>query len=391
MATWRSMAMASRLKTEAASVAKAVPSRTNHCTGVRLKVVLPDSSVLAMKAAPASRSEAARLPMKMYMARIPSRFWGDPEDPQTLDPPRIPSRFREPSPSPSPVLRRCSVPVPPPQRPLQAWVGSLRHPGDALRGLAELPPRRLRRHAQCPPNVPNVPDVPYIPNVPDVPSVPDVPYIPNVPDVPVSPMSPRCPQRPPRCPQSHARVLTRAEVRGGGRKPWRQKGSGRARHGSIRSPLWRGGGIAHGPRGPTSYFYMVPMRLRVLGLKVALSVKLMQDELHVVDNLEVPSSDPRYLQDLARFRHWGSSVLLVDVDEFPEDISAAAEELKSVTLLPALGLNVHSLLKHQTLVLTLGAVTFLERRLLWHDRRYSALYPFCLPYRDLPWEPRDGI
>ncbi|NXK70985.1 RM04 protein, partial [Sylvietta virens] len=109
-----------------------------------------------------------------------------------------------------------------------------------------------------------------------------------------------------------------------------------------------------------------------------------QDELHVVEDLEVPSRDPRYLQDLARFRRWGSSVLLVDVDDFPENISAAAEALKSFTLIPALGLNVHSLLKHQTLVLTLGAVAFLEQRLLWHDRRYSPLYPFSLPYRDLP-------
>ncbi|XP_041319625.1 39S ribosomal protein L4, mitochondrial-like [Pyrgilauda ruficollis] len=72
------------------------------------------------------------------------------------------------------------------------------------------------------------------------------------------------------------------------------------------------GGIAHGPRGPTSYFYMLPMRVRVLGLKVALSVKLMQDELHVVDSLELPSSDPRYLLELARARRWGHSVLLVD-------------------------------------------------------------------------------
>ncbi|NXY66088.1 RM04 protein, partial [Callaeas wilsoni] len=71
-------------------------------------------------------------------------------------------------------------------------------------------------------------------------------------------------------------------------------------------------------------------------------------------------------------------------NEFPENISAAAEGLKSITLMPALGLSVHGVLKHQTLVLTLGAVAFLERRLLWHDSRYSALYPFSLPYRDLP-------
>ncbi|KQK81460.1 hypothetical protein AAES_80231 [Amazona aestiva] len=68
MATWRSMAMANRLKTEAAKVAKAVPSRTNHCTGVRLKVVEPESRMLAMKAKPAKRSEKAKFPMKMYMA-----------------------------------------------------------------------------------------------------------------------------------------------------------------------------------------------------------------------------------------------------------------------------------------------------------------------------------
>ncbi|NXA87584.1 RM04 protein, partial [Melanocharis versteri] len=109
-----------------------------------------------------------------------------------------------------------------------------------------------------------------------------------------------------------------------------------------------------------------------------------QDDLHVVDNLELPSAEPRYLQELARGRRWGPSVLLVDVNEFPENISAAAEGLKSITLIPALGLNVHSVLKHRTLVLTLDAVAFLEQRLLWPDSRSAPLYPFSLPYRDLP-------
>uniref|UniRef100_A0A8C3Y1N6 Large ribosomal subunit protein uL4m n=1 Tax=Catharus ustulatus TaxID=91951 RepID=A0A8C3Y1N6_CATUS len=181
------------------------------------------------------------------------------------------------SPALSPVLRRCHLPVSPALSPVQAWVESLRHPEDTLRGLAELHP--------------------------DVFAV-----TPRLDVLHAVATWQRNYKR-----ISHARVRTRAEVRGGGRKPWGQKGSGRARHGSIRSPLWRGGGIAHGPRGPTSYFYMLPMRVRVLGLKVALTVKLMQDELHVVDTLEMPSSDPRYLQDLARFRHWGRSVLIVDV------------------------------------------------------------------------------
>lgn len=183
---------------------------------------------------------------------------------------------------------------------------------------------------------------------------------------------------------SHAKVKTRAEVRGGGRKPWKQKGSGRARHGSIRSPLWRGGGVSHGPRGPTSYYYMLPMKLRVLGLKVALSSKLAQDDLHVVDTLEMPTPDAQYLLDVAQYRNWGESILIVDVNELPENMTKATASLKTVNVIPAIGLNVHSMLKHETLVLTLEAVNFLEKKLLWHDTRFTPLYPFKLPYSDFP-------
>uniref|UniRef100_A0A3Q2ECR6 Large ribosomal subunit protein uL4m n=1 Tax=Cyprinodon variegatus TaxID=28743 RepID=A0A3Q2ECR6_CYPVA len=86
---------------------------------------------------------------------------------------------------------------------------------------------------------------------------------------------------------SHANTKLRSEVRGGGKKPWNQKGSGKARHGSIRSPLWRGGGVSHGPRGPNSYYYMLPMKVRVQGLKVALSSKLAQ-----VNGMTAPSAEP---------------------------------------------------------------------------------------------------
>ncbi|XP_066504445.1 large ribosomal subunit protein uL4m isoform X2 [Hoplias malabaricus] len=184
---------------------------------------------------------------------------------------------------------------------------------------------------------------------------------------------------------SYAKVKSRAEVSGGGRKPWKQKGSGRARHGSIRSPIWRGGGIAHGPRGPTSYYYMLPMKVRVQGLKVALTSKLAQDHLRVVDTLEIPTPDPQYLQDLAKNRQWGDSVLIVDIGEdFPQNILQATESLKTINLIPAIGLNVHSMLKHECLVLTLEAVKFLEKKLLWHDCRFTPLYPFKYPYSDMP-------
>ncbi|XP_017735337.1 PREDICTED: 39S ribosomal protein L4, mitochondrial isoform X3 [Rhinopithecus bieti] len=142
---------------------------------------------------------------------------------------------------------------------------------------------------------------------------------------------------------SYAKTKTRAEVRGGGRKPWPQKGTGRARHGSIRSPLWRGGGVAHGPRGPTSYYYMLPMKVRALGLKVALSVKLAQDDLHIMDSLELPTGDPQYLTELARYRRWGDSVLLVDLtyEEMPQSIVEATSRLKTFNLIPAVGPGGH--------------------------------------------------
>lgn len=111
---------------------------------------------------------------------------------------------------------------------------------------------------------------------------------------------------------SYAHAKSRFELRGGGRKPWPQKGLGRARHGSIRSPLFRGGGIVHGPKSPASHFYMLPFNKRINGLTAALSVKLAQDDLHVVQDLEIPSDEESYLQEMVKSRLWGPSVLFVD-------------------------------------------------------------------------------
>lgn len=142
--------------------------------------------------------------------------------------------------------------------------------------------------------------------------------------------------------------------------------------------------MSHGPRGPTSYYYMLPMKVRVLGLKVALSSKMAQDYLHIIDSLDVPTPDPQYLTDLIKQKHWGQSVLIVDVnEEMPENILKATEALKTVNIIPAIGLNVHSILKHEALILTLETVRFLEEKLLWHDTRFTPLYPFNLPYSDL--------
>lgn len=180
---------------------------------------------------------------------------------------------------------------------------------------------------------------------------------------------------------SWAHTKTRAEVRGGGRKPWPQKGLGRARHGSIRSPLFRGGGIAHGPRSGKTHFFMLPFHLRLHGLTTTLSAKLAQDDLHIVKDLELPTDDPEYLNELIEKRNWGPSVLLVDdTDLAPRNIIAASDTLGHINIMPVYGLNVYSMLKHDTLVLTLSAAEKIEERLLhWlHANTMKEQQPFKL-------------
>lgn len=195
---------------------------------------------------------------------------------EAVQPPEKPEPVASAGPQ-APVLRKCELPVPSHRRPVQAWVESLRGFEQERVGLAELHPDVFS----------TAPRLDILHQV--------AMWQKNFKRI------------------SYAKTKTRAEVRGGGRKPWPQKGSGRARHGSIRSPIWRGGGVAHGPRGPTSYYYMLPMKLRVQGLKVALTIKLAQDNLHIVDSLEMPTADPQYLAELACYRRWGGSVLLVDL------------------------------------------------------------------------------
>lgn len=263
-----------------------------------------------------------------------------------------PARLKRPPPLPDcslPVLRTCDAVVPAHLTPVHTWVETLEKQDSEPLGVAHLHP--------------------------DVFAV--------APRLDILHMVERWQRAYKRI--SHAHTKVRSEVSGGGKKPWRQKGSGRARHGSIRSPIWRGGGVSHGPRGPTSYYYMLPMKVRVQGLKTALSSKMAQDYLHIVDSLNLPTPDPQYLLDLIKQKHWGESVLIVDVgEEFPENILQATANLKTVNIIPAIGLNVHSMLKHEAIVLTLETIKFLEDKLLWHNQRYTPLYPYKLPYSDFP-------
>ncbi|XP_055317484.1 39S ribosomal protein L4, mitochondrial [Sitodiplosis mosellana] len=164
---------------------------------------------------------------------------------------------------------------------------------------------------------------------------------------------------------SFAWAKTRAEKRGGGRKPWPQKGQGRARHGSIRSPIFVNGGVVHGPRNPTTHYYMLPYWVRLAGLTSTLSAKLAQDDLHIVDDLEIPTEDPEYIQNLLSERKWGPSALFINYEDIvPRNIAVATDQIGYINIMPAYGLNVFSMLKHTTLILTTKAVAHIQERIL---------------------------
>lgn len=169
---------------------------------------------------------------------------------------------------------------------------------------------------------------------------------------------------------SFAHTKVRSERRGGGRKPWPQKGMGRARHGSIRSPLFRKGGIAHGPRSPTSHFFMLPFFSRILGLTSTLSAKLAQDDLHIVPDLDIPTGDGEFIKSMIEERKWGPSVLIVNLDDtIPENLALATGNISYVNVMPAYGLNVYSMLKHDTLVMTADAANHVQEKILFHLHR----------------------
>ena len=155
-------------------------------------------------------------------------------------------------------------------------------------------------------------------------------------------------------------TLGRSEVRGGGKKPWRQKGTGRARHGSIRSPLWRGGGVVFGPK-PRDYSYTVPKKVRRAALRSALSSKLGDGQVTVVEHFDLPEiKTKRFVKILETF---GMDNVLIVVDGENHNLRRSARNVPRVKVLRVEGLNVYDLLKYRSLVLTRGCIARIEAAL----------------------------
>ena len=150
----------------------------------------------------------------------------------------------------------------------------------------------------------------------------------------------------------------RSEVSGGGRKPWRQKGTGRARQGSIRSPQWRGGGIVFGPT-PRSYAYKLPKKVRRLALKSVLSAKVADTELVVLDALTLAAPKTKDFVQVLSDLKIESKALFVTAD-VEENVALAARNIPGVTVLTAEGINVLDLVGHNQVVMTKSAVEKIE-------------------------------
>jgi large subunit ribosomal protein L4 len=151
---------------------------------------------------------------------------------------------------------------------------------------------------------------------------------------------------------------TRSEVRGGGRKPWRQKGTGRARHGSIRSPLWIKGGVALGPK-PRSYRYTLPKKVRRIAMKSALSSKVAENNMLVLESLNFDTIKTKQMVSVLDKLNIGSTALVV-LDTKDENIEKSARNIQGIKTTLVNTLNVYDILKYDKFIATKDAVSKIE-------------------------------
>ncbi|MBC6127894.1 50S ribosomal protein L4 [Listeria booriae] len=158
--------------------------------------------------------------------------------------------------------------------------------------------------------------------------------------------------------QGTHKVKGRSEVRGGGRKPWRQKGTGRARQGSIRSPQWRGGGIVFGPT-PRSYAYKLPKKVRRLAIKSILSSKVKEESLVVLEGLTFAA--PKTKEFMAFLKNISvDTKALVVVADGSENVELSARNLQGIKVIPAQSISVLDVAKHDKLIITKAALEQVE-------------------------------
>lgn len=150
---------------------------------------------------------------------------------------------------------------------------------------------------------------------------------------------------------------TRAEVRGGGIKPWRQKGTGRARQGSIRSPQWAGGGIVFAPK-PREYRVSLPKSMRRVAMKSALTAKVLENEMIVLESLEMDA--PKTKAIVTMLKAFDVKKALIVTAESNANVYKSGRNVEGIQVIPVNNINVYDLLKYDNLIITKDAVSKLE-------------------------------
>ena len=157
-----------------------------------------------------------------------------------------------------------------------------------------------------------------------------------------------------------AATKERSSISGGGKKPWKQKGTGRARSGHSRSPLWRGGGTIFGPQ-PRDYSYSLPKKVREAGLIAALSSKYREEKLVVLDRFGLEGIRTRRFQQT--LKTLGVSSALIVIDGPDEILEKSARNIPGVQVLRVAGLNAHDILRHEHLIFLRSSLEMVERNL----------------------------
>lgn len=157
-----------------------------------------------------------------------------------------------------------------------------------------------------------------------------------------------------------AKTLRRGEVRGGGKKPWRQKGTGRARFGSSRNPIWRKGGIVFGPLGNENYKVTVPTNAKRVALRQALTLAAKANEITVVDDIKVTGKTKDMIAFLNEQKLEGRRILVVVANKTPE-LTRSVSNLQNVILTQATYLNVYNILNADRIVVTKDALSAVEK------------------------------
>jgi large subunit ribosomal protein L4 len=157
-----------------------------------------------------------------------------------------------------------------------------------------------------------------------------------------------------------ASAKTRGEVSGGGKKPWRQKGTGRARAGSSTSPVWVGGGVVFPPK-PKEYHMSVPKKVRKAALRSALTVRFEGSALKVLDKLELPAISTKNFAGIMKTLNLSKPLVVVDGKN--ETVEKSARNIPYTKILRAEGLNVYDIIRHDQLVVTVDAVQKIEEAL----------------------------